>query len=295
MSNILLTGSTGFLGKYIYDHLKDDYSIYTINRLSGNFICDLTIEVPKVNKYFDIVIHSAGLAHYDLKGKNEYENFLNSNINITSNLLSSLIFKPKAFIFISSVSVYGLEYGINVSENAPLLAKDPYGLSKIHSEKLIQDWCKLNNINCIILRLPLIVGRKPKGNLKKMIDAIKFGYFFQINFGKAKKSMVLAEDVANSILILSEYPGIYNLTDGYHPSVNEITYLYSKLLNRRNNLNISYKQARIIAKIGDLLGSFSLFNTKKLKKIVNDLTFDDSLARKTFNWSPRKVIDHISF
>lgn len=53
---------------------------------------------------------------------------------------------PKAFIFISSVAVYGRENGINISEDAPLLAKDPYGLSKIQAEKLVLDWCVRNNV-----------------------------------------------------------------------------------------------------------------------------------------------------
>jgi nucleoside-diphosphate-sugar epimerase len=49
--------------------------------------------------------------------------------------------------------------------------------------------------------------------------------------------------------------------------------------------------ARIIANLGDLLGSKAPFNTKKLKKITSDLTFDDSKAREAFGWNPTHVLD----
>lgn len=93
---------------------------------------------------------------------------------------------PKEFVFISSLAVYGKEEEVNINENYPLNAKDPYVLSKINSEKLIQDWCKKDNVICTILRLPLLVGESPPGNLGAMIKANK-GYYFNIGGDKAKK------------------------------------------------------------------------------------------------------------
>jgi UDP-glucose 4-epimerase len=39
--------------------------------------------------------------------------------------LDELADKPKKFIFIISVAVYGLNNGININEKYPLLANDP--------------------------------------------------------------------------------------------------------------------------------------------------------------------------
>jgi nucleoside-diphosphate-sugar epimerase len=218
----------------------------------------------------------------------------NNNIFSTINLLNSLIFKPKIFIFISSVAVYGILSGDSISEKSPLLAKDSYGLSKIHSEDLIINWCTQNNVKYLILRLPLLVGSNPKGNLKKMINAIKNNYYFEIDNGKAKKSMLLAEDLANNILRISQYEGIYNLTDGYHPSFHEIAKKYATLLNKDLNYNFSIKQATYLAKIGNYLGSNFIFNTNKLLKITSNLTFDDSLAQNILNWKPNLVLNKIT-
>jgi nucleoside-diphosphate-sugar epimerase len=130
--------------------------------------------------------------------------FFNVNVIGTSNFLESLsVSIPKQFVFISSVSVYGLIEGENIDESHPLLALDPYGKSKIEAEKLVKEWCKERNVICTILRLPLVVGVNPPGNLGTMLRAIKNGYYFNIAGGNANKSMVLASDISKFLRMSS--------------------------------------------------------------------------------------------
>ena len=294
MNNVLLTGSSGFLGNYIYKSIKAECNLYTLNRKFGDYICDLSLDIPLYRNNFDIIIHCAGLAHVETKDKNEQFMIYNNNLNTTKNLLKSLLHKPKIIIFISSVSVYGLYAGEYISEEFPLLAKDSYGLSKIHSEDYIMNWCQKNNVKYLILRLPILVGDNPKGNLKKMINAIKYNYYFEIENGEARKSMLLASDVANNIIKMSHYEGIYNLTDRYHPSFHEIASIYSKLLKKKIAFSFKSNQARYLAKIGDNLGSNFIYNTDKFQKIISNLTFDDNLAYNTFQWKPNLVLNNIT-
>ncbi len=197
---------------------------------------------------------------------------------------------PSKFVFISSVSVYGLVSGYNIDESSELLAKDPYGLSKIEAEKIILDWCNNNNVICTILRLPLIAGIEPPGNLGSMINSIKKGFYFNIENGKSKKSMVLANDVAKYILIAAEVGGVYNLTDGHHPSFYELSNYISKQLKKKPPKNLNYLVIKVIALIGDLFGSNALINSIKLRKITSNLTFDDTKAREIFLWNPTPIL-----
>jgi nucleoside-diphosphate-sugar epimerase len=197
---------------------------------------------------------------------------------------------PRSFVFISSVAVYGKEKGLGINENTPLAAVDSYGLSKIKAEQLVVDWCKNNNVICTVLRLPLLVGPNPPGNLAAMIKSIKKGYYFNISGGNAKKSMVLATDVATWILKVSEIGGIYNLTDGYHPTFKELSLTISKQLGKKFVPNLPFFLAIFVAKIGDLIGNRFPINSSKLSKIISPLTFDDSKARKSFGWNPNPVL-----
>ena len=287
--NCLLTGGNGFLGKFIFEGLKNEYKVYTLSRTSGDYLVSLDSEVPCFNEYFDIVVHCAGKAHIISKTIIDENNYFQINIEGTKNLLDGLKKHiPRHFVFISSVSVYGQQCGSNISESNLLLATDPYGLSKILSEQSVLDWCENNNVVCTILRLPLVVGENPPGNLRTMIRAIRGGYYFNIAGGSARKSMVLAEDVAKFIIKIASIGGIYNLTDGVHPTVKEL----SKEIGKKDFFNVHLRLAKIGAKIGDLLREKGPLNSRKLEKLTSDLTFDDSKAREK-GWSPRSVLDYL--
>lgn len=290
----LLTGGTGFLGNFILKKISENNIIVTLSRKIGQYSICLDQKVPSFSNKFDLVIHAAGKAHSVPKTSLDKQAFFDVNFKGTQNLLKGLEESqsvPKVFILISSVAVYGRVSGVNISEESPLLSQEPYGLSKIYAEQLVLDWCKMNNVVCTILRLPLLAGANPPGNLGEMINGIKKGYYFNIAGGTAQKSMVLASDVAQCILKVSEIGGIYNLTDGYHPTFNELSHIISLQLGRKFVPNMPLFFAKVLANIGDLIGDKFPINSNKLSKIMSPLTFDDSKARKAFGWNPSPVIE----
>ncbi|MDB5121054.1 MAG: NAD-dependent epimerase/dehydratase [Sphingobacteriales bacterium] len=290
--DILLTGASGFLGNSICKYLFEE-NIITLGRHNADIICDLSDTIPKLFTA-EIVVHAAGKAHSIPKTYSQKQDFFDVNVNGTINLLKGLeqsLVVPKAFVFISSVAVYGLSQGTLIDEQAPLSARDPYGQSKIDAEQIIQKWCDKNSVSCTILRLPLLIGQNPPGNLGAMIRAIRNGYYFNIAGGLAKKSMLMAEDVARFILPVSQIGGIYNLTDGYHPSFKELSIRIANELSKNEPLNIPVWLANWVAKVGDIMGDKFPLNSHKLSKINSDLTFDDTKAKYVFGWSPRHVLE----
>ncbi|WP_286968646.1 NAD-dependent epimerase/dehydratase family protein [Flavobacterium sp. UBA4854] len=289
---VLLTGSSGFLGGFIKSSFVD-YEVFELNRNSGNYHYSLENEIPQFEHHFDLIIHSAGKAHSVPKTQIEKQAFYDINVKGTANLLEALkkTGLPNQFVFISSVSVYGLEEGKNIDESYPLLAKDAYGISKIEAEKLVQKWCNDNQVVCTILRLPLLVGKNPPGNLGAMVKAINKGYYFNIGGGTAKKSMVLGKDIAPFISAVASVGGIYNLTDGVHPNFKELSLAISK--NKKGKVNLPLSIAIMVGKIGDLLGDKAPINSLKVKKITSDLTFDDAKARELLNWKPESVLNYL--
>lgn len=291
--NVLLTGSSGFLGKYIHRYLHSEgFNIITIGRSPSNHInVDLSKNQPFLSSDINTVIHAAGCAHINLNTKSVKDLHYQVNVIGTKNLLKAVNKNIASFIFISSVSVYGLTSGVLINEESPFLAKDPYGLSKIQAEYLIQEWCYKHDVRCTILRLPLIAGQNPPGNLGSMITGIKKGYYFNIAGGLAKKSIVLAEDIAKYIPKMAEIGGVYNLTDGYHPTFIELSLCIAKQLNKNFIPNMPFVLAKAFAKTGDFVGDRFPINTDRLLKITSTLTFNDSKAKEAFDWNPSPVLD----
>lgn len=309
MKNVLTTGGTGFLGNYILEALlQENYSITNIGRSPNvkenieTISIDLSKEVPVLpTRTYEKIVHIAGKAHVFPKTKEDEEDFFSVNLNGTKNLLlaiDTLTEKPKFFIFISTVAVYGLIEGTMIDENYPTNANTPYGISKLQAEKLVIEWCKKNNVNFLILRLPLIVGENPPGNLGDMKKAIDKGLYFKIKNNKAQKSIVVASDVAKLIAKPITKSSIFHLTDGENPAFQEIEKAIEQRLNKKIKIVIPFNIINFLAKIGD----FFTFLTKKdmpisslrLKKLVSNLTFDSSKAKKELDWQPTKSIDFIS-
>ncbi|MGC1516557.1 MAG: NAD-dependent epimerase/dehydratase family protein, partial [Maribacter sp.] len=278
--NVLITGSSGFLGGYFVDAWNaDGHNVISLGRGSENrVICDLKNTFPNIEEDIDYALHIAGKAHSVPKTREEEDEFLQVNVKGTAHLLKGLEPKNiKALLYVSSVAVYGVKYGQDIDENQPLQAVDSYGKSKIEAEEMVVEWGRKNNIMVTILRPPLIIAKKAPGNLGKMINGIKRNRYVNIANGKAKRSVVLAEDIARFSLDIIEVGGIYNVTDGVDVSFKQLSHSISKVLGKQETKNIPYWLARSLAKTGDffeiMFKKEAPFSTKKLNQMTTDLTF----------------------
>ena len=294
---VLITGSTGFLGKHIIDEFKSiEFKIDTIGRQKkSTIISDLSKSVPLVLEKYNMVVHVAGKAHVVPKTKQEEQEFYNVNLKGTQNLINALKNKPDYFVFISTVSVYGLDFGNDIAESTPLKSSEPYGRSKIMAEEVINKWGIANNVKITILRLPLIFGKNPPGNLKSMINAILKKYYFNIGKGDVRKSMVFAKDVAAFIPKIANKGGVFNLTDGHNPSFRELSNIISTHYKINPPFSVNYYIVLLAANLGELVQKvFKLkmpINKRQFLKMTKALTFNDNKAR-ALGWNPKKIIDN---
>ena len=290
---LLFTGASGFLGSNIIQLLNGAYNIISIGLSpQDTYLVDIATDIPTFTDAFDVVFHAAGKAHSVPKTEAEKRLFFDVNLQGTKNLCTALERSgiPKAFIFISTVAVYGCDSGENITEEHPLNGTTPYALSKIKAEKYLQGWCAMHNVKLSILRPSLIAGPNPPGNLGAMIRGIRNGKYLSIAGGKARKSVLMVQDIANLLPMLIEKGGIYNVCDSYQPSFRELEIVICKQLNKKLPLSIPYWFAKSMAILGDCLGENTPINSLKLRKITNSLTFSNEKAMRELGWKPMNVL-----
>jgi nucleoside-diphosphate-sugar epimerase len=180
-----------------------------------------------------------------------------------------------------------------ISESHPLKGETPYAKSKISAEKWLIEWADRQKVKLGILRLPLVAGIDPPGNLGAMINGIRSGRYLSIGKATARKSIVWHEDIASIIPILSEIGGTFNLTDRCHPSFKQLELVISTKLGKRAPTTIPLFAAKILASAGNILGKNFPINSQKLKKITSTLTFDDKKACNMLGWKPASVLEKI--
>lgn len=267
---ILLTGGSGFVGKYISRQLQHQALVMLSRHITkpGDIQQDLRRPFA-LPQSFDTVIHGAGLAHGKPGSFNEV------NIQGTRNLLAALSRPPQQLVYISSVAVYGLTSGTMISEHHPTVPTDAYGSSKLKAEQMCRTWCEKHSVRFCALRLPLVVGLEAPGNFGRMVQQLRQGWYLGVGEGAARRSMVLADDLASIVLRAAEVGGTYHLTDGVHPSFCELEDAICQAFGKKSPNHLPLWVARGMAVTGEVMAALRFLSTFSQRYVSkNDIYLD---------------------
>ena len=164
---ILITGGSGFIGTHLINRLLNDgHEVYNLDKIPSPALPDhrqkiidiLDIDIKdNIFNDKDCIIHLAAMVSVP-KSFDDPVNSFGNNTFLTIKILSAAkLHNIKKFIFSSSAAVYGDKEG-TVSETDSTEPNSPYGLDKLVSEKYIQMYCQLWNIDYLILRLFNVYG-----------------------------------------------------------------------------------------------------------------------------------------
>jgi nucleoside-diphosphate-sugar epimerase len=267
----LITGGNGFIGNFIKGKLISDLNtVKTLGKSRKNdYQIDLTKNFIKISEHFDIIIHSASIVHEPSHSNSFVKQKILKDLEITFNFLKCIEgISFKKLIFISSVSVYGLNYGKNIDVSQKISPMAGYGLSKAISEKIfIQN---INTEKLLILRLPLVNGQNPKGNIRKALNAIESGKMILFDGNLALKSVLELEDLYSFLSIKSlNFNGIHQLKS-YDIKFND----FIKGLTTKKIRSFPLIILKIMFFITSVMGLKKIRNS--LIKISSDLTFIDT-------------------
>ena len=293
MKKLLFTGASGFLGYNIRPILEKSYDVHTIGLTDDDDIkINMAKEVPPINTHYDVVLHAAGKAHMVPKTEEEKKVFYDVNYQGTVNLCTALekVGVPKSLVFISTVAVYGCDTGELIAEDHPREGTSPYAESKIMAEDYLTKWCKEHGVVLGVLRPSLLAGPGAPGNLGAMVKWIKKGFYVNLAGGKVKKSIMMVQDIATLVELIKDKGGVYNVCDDYHPTFREISASIAKQLGKHKPFNMPYWMAWCIAKVGDLMGHKAPFNSYRLTKMTESLTFSNEKAKRELGWQPLDVL-----
>lgn len=234
--NILVTGSSGFMGKNIVDNFKRNQvcNIFEIGKersyWKGEYyervqLQSLSSVIKVISEIeFDEIYHFAG----DSSVLGSWDNPLESlvyNARMTSNLVHAVntYSKETKLILVSSSAVYARKSSA-ISENDPLGPDSPYGMSKLISE---YETKRLKN--SLVIRPFFVIG---KGKRKDLLhDWINQIVSFEKNSEKILevgnidviRDFIPVESATDIIRQLgSTEVGVFNLGSGQATSLREV-------------------------------------------------------------------------
>jgi UDP-glucose 4-epimerase len=173
--NILVTGGAGYIGSHFVKQLGElgeEHNITIIDNLStgfrenilyGDFIeADLNnfaeIEGIFKAKSFDTIVHFAASIVVSESTQDPMKYYMNNTVNTINLINLSLKYNVKKFIFSSTAAVYGQPDSAVVREESKLNPINPYGFSKLMSERALIDSAKSSEMKYVIFRYFNVAG-----------------------------------------------------------------------------------------------------------------------------------------
>ena len=333
---ILITGGAGYIGSHVVKQLLEltSHDVIVIDNLSTGFQKTIDIlqnirkfefinldlkefdKVEEIFKKYDIetVIHFAAFSQVGESMQNPMKYYINNTVNTTNLVKLASQFGAKKFVFSSTAAVYGepkLEVDELIMENTQTNPINPYGQSKLMSEKVIIDEAKVNSdFKYVIFRyfnvagadmnldneiidprigechdpethlIPLVV----KTALKKRDTITIFGDDYDTPDGTCIRDYIHVEDLADAHIEAIEYldnqsSDIFNCGYGKGYSVKEI------IQNVKDTTNINFNVNNGDKREGD--PSILVSNNDKIKNSMNwKPKYDnlDLIIHSAFNW-----------
>lgn len=254
MKKILITGEKSYVGKNFKKWLEGFPDLYSVHSIS---VRDESWENRNFSE-FDVVFHVAGIAH--LKEKSiDAKLYYKVNRDLAFEVARKAKLEGvKQFIFVSSMSVYGLESGV-IDKGSPLNPKSNYGKSKLQAEELIST-LEDSIFKVAIIRPPMIYGAECKGNYTRLSKlALKTPIFPDIN---NKRSMIFISNLCEFVRLLIDDTkrGIFHPQNEEYVCTAEMVELIAKFNGRHiimtklfNNLLRLIKVNTVNKVFGDLV------------------------------------------
>jgi UDP-glucose 4-epimerase len=270
---VLITGKNSYVGTSVENWLMKEPDKYYVESISVRGEEWKSFDFST----FDVVLHVAGIAHIKETKKNSSE-FFRINRDLTFELANTCKSqKVKNFVFISTMSVYGLIGSIKkvqvIDANTIEKPNNYYGLSKLEAEKKISKLID-ENFKIAIIRPPMIYGINSPGNYNRLLNF--FTHFAVIPNIKNIRSAIKIDKFIHSFvkLINSDFDsGIYIFQDEKYWVTNQVLTQY-------------FKKNKIIIFYSNLLSIFIITFLKRLKTI--NKVYGNLIYKKTFTFKKIK-------
>ena len=267
MARVVVTGASGFIGKYLVPKLRSvAHEVIEAGSTEGDVADEATwSRFPDV----EVVVHLAGRTFVP-DSWIDPAGFLRTNLQGTVLALDYCRTHDARLVFLSSY-LYGKPEKMPIPESAALSATNPYALSK----KLAEDACRFYadafGVRVTVLRPFNVFGPDQAKHflIPTIIDQAAAGNVIHVKDLEPKRDYVYIDDLADAIersMVLDQAFNIFNIGTG-----------------------ISYSVADLISLIQSIMGTNLAVQSSGERRAVEvmDTKADIERASAILGWSPK--------
>jgi len=279
MTNSIIFGGTGFIGKHLVEALGSGCLCFDLNTtLKASRFCDVREPINiGLDGEIDIIFNFAAL---HTTPKHEYQEYFETNIKGAENICD---FARKndinTIVFTSSIASYGT-WEDEMNEDSFPLPTSAYGISKLVAEEVHKRWQSEDKKRrkLIILRPGIVFGKGEGGNFTRLFNAIAKGRFMYPGRKDTRKSSIYVKDLVRLMIEMTkkEKAGyhLYNMAYTPNHTIEEICKSMAKVtgFNEPRILipsRILLPLAHVVNILGKLTGLlFNGIHPDRVKKLM---------------------------
>ncbi len=295
----LVTGATGFIGKRLLARLRaqgEDCRALCRSEIPDQdaILADLADQaaLARACAEIDCVYHCAGYAHaFSASDPNAHWHI---NYEGTQNLLRAAVEAGVTrFVFLSSVKAMADPREDCADEDWPGDPSTPYGRAKLAAENAVLEIGAKYGVHVVILRLAMVYGRGGRGNLERMANGIRAGWFPPLPETGNRRSLVHVEDVITAMILTMRMPvangKTYIVADSKQYSGREI---YDTVRNALGMPPASWEVPEVLLRaggtMGDIMGkltgrSFPL-NSEVTDRLLGSSCYNTARIEQDLGW-----------
>lgn len=301
--NVLVTGGTGFIGRYFIPQLLEQghkvrLLVRNLNKAKGlfkdtceYFIGDVTDRVSLVGccDGIDIVYHMVAKVGNQLPSTENLSMFRAINVEGTKNIVDeSKKTGVSRFIFVSSIAAMGIVKTTPITEESQCMPYLPYQVTKYEAEQLLNDYHKEDGFPCIIVRPTKVYGAgEHEYSYLTLAKLCKKGIFPKVGSGNNYISNIYVTDLVQALIKLVDN-GVegetYILTSDGSINFTEIGKIIARVIGKK--IIIIPVPAGIMLCLATV--EEAVFNAIKKKPIVTKRNIESNIADRVYDISKAK-------
>lgn len=295
---ILITGSTGFVGRAVVRDLKlrGHGIVRAVRQCESDAIVVESIDDQVVwgaaLQGCDVVVHLAARVHVmDDTESNSLGEFRKVNVGGTLNIARQAAQAGvRRFIFVSSVKVNGEDTATGrpfTAEDIPR-PRDPYGVSKMEAESALRALAGRSGMDIVIIRPPLIYGPGVRANFAALIRVVAQGVPLPLSAIGNKRSLLAIDNLVDLIAVCIDHPNaanqVFMVSDGEDISTPDLIRRLAKAMNRP--ARVFYVPLWLLQ-----LGAKLTGKSRAMQRLCGNLQVDISKTRDMLDWKPPIGVD----
>lgn len=301
MTRILVTGSNGFIGRTLCEHLhaRDIHVVPVVRRASG-MPGERVVSGPGAR--FDValvacdaVVHLAGDAQAPRQATAvDLEAFRSAQIALACGWArAAAVAGVRRFIFVSSAKVNGecTADGQAFGSGDIPAPQDIYAQSKWEAEQALCMIAADTGLELVIVRPPMVYGPGGLGNFAALVAAVRRGIPLPFGAVRNQRSMIAVTNLVDFLALCVDpaaSPGaagqVFLVSDGHAVATPELLRRIARAYGCKARL-LPVPPAFMVA------GARLLGRRQVADRLLGSLVLDDSPARDLLGWQPVVTMD----